>query len=222
MARAEAAGPSGASDLPFGRLCPAARQSVSGHARLIAQPAYQKLLAAEPLLQAADPGPHRHLPGRSSAWRASSSSTSSSSTASMRRASMIAHDRHRCSPPSSTPRRATSRLSTMRPPQHARRCAAAGRDQRRPAHLRHRSATAWSSPPRRARSSTRACRSRYLIGEAQPLTTFGARAGVLEIALADESRRLRHRAPSRRAARRGRRDRADRQSCSTTGGPTSR
>src|SRR5688572_25086310 len=51
MARAETAGSVGARYLPFGRLYPAARKSVSGHARLIARPAYQKLLAAEPLLK---------------------------------------------------------------------------------------------------------------------------------------------------------------------------
>ena len=34
-----------------------------GHARIIAEPAYRRLLAAEPLLQAFDPDADRHLPG---------------------------------------------------------------------------------------------------------------------------------------------------------------
>jgi len=51
MARAEAASPPAGSRLPDAANAGARRGSVSGHARLLAGPAYQKLLAAEPLLR---------------------------------------------------------------------------------------------------------------------------------------------------------------------------
>ncbi|CAN5382373.1 PAS domain-containing sensor histidine kinase [soil metagenome] len=51
MARAEAASPPAGSRLPHTANAGARRGSVSGHARLLAGPAYQKLLAAEPLLR---------------------------------------------------------------------------------------------------------------------------------------------------------------------------
>src|SRR5690606_12189442 len=51
MARAEAARPSGAEYWSFARAFSAARPALSGHARLLARPAYQKLVAAEPFLR---------------------------------------------------------------------------------------------------------------------------------------------------------------------------
>ncbi len=51
MARAEAAGPSMAKRLPLSRLGLPLRTGIPGHARLLAHPAYQKLLAAEPILR---------------------------------------------------------------------------------------------------------------------------------------------------------------------------
>ena len=51
MMRAEAAEPTAAKRLlPFGLRFPR-RATISGHAKLLARPAYQKLLAAEPLLR---------------------------------------------------------------------------------------------------------------------------------------------------------------------------
>jgi len=51
MAEAEAAEPPVAKRLPFFGLRLPRRAVVSGHAKLLAQPAYQRLLAAEPLLR---------------------------------------------------------------------------------------------------------------------------------------------------------------------------
>ena len=55
MARAEAATPSIAKHLPFSGATSPRRPAVSGHAGLLAHPAYRKLLAAEPLLRRAIP-----------------------------------------------------------------------------------------------------------------------------------------------------------------------
>ena len=51
MAQAEAAKPSVARHLSFSGIRFPRRATISGHARLIAAPAYQRLLAAEPLLR---------------------------------------------------------------------------------------------------------------------------------------------------------------------------
>ena len=51
MARAEAASSSSARYLPFAKVLRAAQPAISGHARLLARPAYKKLLAAEPVLR---------------------------------------------------------------------------------------------------------------------------------------------------------------------------
>ena len=62
MAKADAWGaPDGST---FARRGTAGQSVVAGNARIIAAPAYRRLLAAEPLLQAFDPDPDRHLPDR--------------------------------------------------------------------------------------------------------------------------------------------------------------
>ena len=51
MARAETAGASQSEHLPIAKTMFARKQAVRGHARLLAQPTYEKLLAAEPILR---------------------------------------------------------------------------------------------------------------------------------------------------------------------------
>ncbi|MBN9017260.1 MAG: PAS-domain containing protein [Rhizobiales bacterium] len=51
MARAQAAGASDSGRLSIGRIFSRRRDRIRGHARLVAQPAYEKLLAAEPILR---------------------------------------------------------------------------------------------------------------------------------------------------------------------------
>jgi two-component system cell cycle sensor histidine kinase PleC len=186
MARAEAASPSGARYLPFFRLFSAARPNISGHARLLARPAYQKLVAAEPFLRRLIPiliviflfivglarfvelyqlKIDREHEARdmitmiASVLTATIEQRSAAGTSSLSRSQLL------------------NTLADALPP-------GATGDGRR-IFLTDPDGVVVATAPR-ALDYEEILLTR-LIGETQPLTTFGARAGVLEIALADET-----------------------------------
>jgi two-component system cell cycle sensor histidine kinase PleC len=185
MARAETAGSAGARYLPFGRLYPAARKSVSGHARLIARPAYQKLLAAEPLLKRLIPvliviflsivGLARFVElYQLKLDREHEARDMITMIASVLTAELNAAPSHQALSKMDL----LNTLADVLPP-------GATSDGRR-IFITDPDGMVVASAPRAVEDEGMPLT--YLIGEAQPLTTFGARAGVLEIALPDESR----------------------------------
>ena len=158
MARAEAAEPVCREAFALVRDQAPARAAISGHARLLARPAYQRLLAAEPLLRRLIPiliviflvivGLARFV----ELYQLKTEREYDARETMGMIATVLAGALDRRGEPATPP-------STQRRPQRARRRAAAGRDRRRPPHLRHRRRTARSSPPRRAPSTTRTSRS---------------------------------------------------------------
>ncbi len=185
MARVETAQPSGARYLPFARFYPASRPAVSGHARLIARPAYQKLLAAEPLLKRLIPiliiiflsivGLARFVElYQLKLDREHEARDMITMIASVLTATLDAT-------PSHQPLSRMDLLNTLAdalPP-------GATSDGRR-IYITDPDGTVVATAPRSMEEEGLPLT--YLIGEAQPLTTFGARAGVLEIAMPDASR----------------------------------
>jgi len=189
MARAAAASPSGARYLPFSRAFRAARPAISGHARLLARPAYQKLLAAEPFLRRLIPvliiiflsivglarfvelyqlKLDREREARDMITMIASVLTSTLDTPSIAEATVL---------PRNT---LLNTLADALPP-------GATGDGRR-IFVTDPDGVVVATAPRAVDDEERPLTD--IIGEAQPLTTFGARAGVLEIALADETRAL--------------------------------
>ena len=189
MMRAAAAEPTAAKRLlPFGLRFPR-RATISGHARLLARPAYQKLLAAEPLLRKLIPvlififlvivGLARFVElYQLRTEREYQARETMGMIASALAGSLDKLQSGAASPP--------SRLDVLNVLADALPPGATG-DGRR-IYVTDQAGTVIATAPRAVDEEdiplTR------IIGEAQPLTTFGARAGVLEIALADGSRAL--------------------------------
>jgi two-component system cell cycle sensor histidine kinase PleC len=185
MARAQAASPSGARFLPFAKHFAAARPTISGHARLLARPAYQKLVAAEPLLRRLIPiliviflfivGLARFV----ELYQLKLDREHEARDMITMIASVLAStlDRPQAA---DKPLARSSLLNTLAdalPP-------GATSDGRR-IFVTDPDGVIIATAPRRI--DDEGVPLVRIIGEAQPLTTFGARAGVLEIALSDEA-----------------------------------
>ena len=189
MTRAAAAASSAARRLlPYGFRLPR-RATISGHARLLARPAYQKLLAAEPLLRRLIPvlififlvivGLARFVELYQLKFEREYEARESLSMVASVLGGALDKLHDGAAPP---PSRADilNVLADSLPP-------GATADGRR-IYVTDQGGSVIATAPRATDKEdvplTR------IIGEAQPLTTFGARAGVLEIALADGSRAL--------------------------------
>ena len=186
MARAGAAGPSMAKRLPFSGIRISQRAGISGHAKLLAHPAYQKLLAAEPMLRRLIPvliviflvivGLARFVElyqqkiDREQGARQTVAMIAA--VASSAFADMGAH-------PLSNPEILNTLADAL--PQGST-------GDGRQIYVTDGGGTVIATAPRAPDLEGRALTA--IIGEAQPLTTFGARAGVLEIALTNDERAL--------------------------------
>jgi two-component system cell cycle sensor histidine kinase PleC len=185
MARAGVAGPSVAKHLPFSAGGASAR-GVPGHAKLLAHPAYQKLLAAEPLLRRAIPvliviflsmvglarffelyqlKDQRELGARETVGMV---------------AAIVAAGLDGLGPTEARTQNAVLNAVADALPAGA---LADGRL----VYVTDEDGVVIATAPRMPDHEHVLLTS--IIGEAQPLTTFGARAGVLEIALADSEER---------------------------------
>ena len=184
MARAEAASPSVAKRLSLSGFSFPRRAAVPGHAKLLARPAYQKLVAAEPLLRRMIPvliviflvivGFARFIElYQLKAEREYDARSNVGMVAAVVAAAFGKVD----ADPAKSPAQSDllNLLADALP-------AGATADGRR-IFVTDRAGTVVATAPRSTDNEdiplTR------IIGEAQPLTTFGARAGVLEIALTD-------------------------------------
>ena len=188
MARAEAAKPSVARQLSFSRLRLPRRAAITGHARLIAEPAYQRLLAAEPFLRKLIPiliviflmivGAARFIElyqlkieREYDARESLGMIASVLSTALEKNGAAISADKRND---------VLNLVADALPP------SAAG-DGRRIYVTDGDGMIVATSPRDPAMEDMPLVR---VIGEAQPLTIFGARAGVLEIGLVDGTQAL--------------------------------
>src|ERR1700686_2260709 len=189
MMRAAAAESSGAKRLLLFGLSFPARSTISGHAKLLALPAYQKLLAAEPLLRKLIPllififlvivGLARFVElYQLKSEREYEARESLSMIASVLGGALDKLRTGATQPPSRA--EILNVLADALPP-------GATGDGRR-IYVTDQAGSIVATAPR-AMDEEDVPLTR-VIGEAQPLTTFGARAGVLEIALADGSRAL--------------------------------
>jgi two-component system, cell cycle sensor histidine kinase PleC len=186
MARAAAASPSGARYLPFSKAFRAARPAISGHARLLARPAYQKLLAAEPFLRRLIPiliiiflsivGLARFV----ELYQVKLDREREARDMITMIASVLAStlDKPEIVETTLLPRHTLlNTLADSLPP-------SATGDGRR-IFVTDPDGIVVATAPRSVDDEGKPLT--VTLGEAQPLTTFGARAGVLEIALADET-----------------------------------
>ncbi len=183
MARAEAASPSDARLLRFPRVRRPRPARISGHARLLAGPAYQKLIAAEPLLRRLIPilviifllivGLSRFVElYQLKAERELEARQTIDMIASLT-ATAFANVSHGAE---------LSRTDVLNTLANALPAGAtAGGRSIYITDVEGNVIAAEPGPPGEPRQALT-----DIIGEAQPLTTFGARAGVLEIALADD------------------------------------
>ena len=185
MARAQTASPSGARFLPFAKHFAAARPAISGHARLLARPAYQKLVAAEPLLRRLIPiliviflfivGLARFV----ELYQLKLDREHEARDMITMIASVLAStlDRQQAADKPLARYSLLNTLADALPP-------GATSDGRRIFVTDPDGVIVATAPRRIDDEGVPLVR---IIGEAQPLTTFGARAGVLEIALSDEA-----------------------------------
>jgi two-component system cell cycle sensor histidine kinase PleC len=185
MARAATASPSLAKRLPLSGLGMPPRAAVPGHAGLLAYPAYQKLLAAEPILRRLIPiliviflaivGLARLL----ELYQQKAEQTEVARKTLALIAAAVSGGLSHVADPSVqqtlSPTQARDTLTAVLPD------GATGEN--RQIYVTDASGTIVAAAPAAADAEGR--RLTAIIGEAQPLTTFGARAGVLEIALAD-------------------------------------
>src|ERR1700686_4423855 len=188
MMRAAAAESSAAKRLLLFGLSFPRRATISGHAKLLARPAYQKLLAAEPLLRKLIPvlififlvivGLARFV----ELYQLKSEREYQARESLSMMATVLGGGPDKLRAAAQPP----SRGEILNVPADALPPGATS-DGRR-IYVTDQSGSIVATAPRAVDEEdvplTR------VIGEAQPLTTFGARAGVLEIALADGSRAL--------------------------------
>ena len=187
MARVEAARSPSARFLPFAKALRAARPAISGHARLLARPAYQKLLAAEPFLRRLIPvliiiflsivGLARFV----ELYQLKLDRERDARNMITMIASVLANTLD-TAPGGGTeaPSRydLLNRLDNALPP-------GASNDGRR-ILITDPNGIVIATAPRSIEDENQPLTD--IVGESQPLTTFGARAGVMEIALTDETR----------------------------------
>ena len=187
MARAEAASPSVAKHLPFSGSRIGNRPGISGHAKLLAHPAYRKLVAAEPFLRRLIPvlivifltivGLARFLElYQLKGEREQSARETVGMVAAVVSATFAGTD----SGETLWRTDVLNKLADALPP------GALGDG--RQIYITNADGLVIATAPRAIEQENVQLAS--IIGEAQPLTTFGARAGVLEIALAGEARAL--------------------------------
>ncbi len=185
MARAEAASPSVAKRLLFSGLRAPLPPGISGYARLLAGPAYQKLVAAEPLLRRLIPiliavflvivGLARFIElYQLKTEREQDARRTIGMVASVVGAAFADNGG------ALSQREVRNALADALPPG-----ATAGK---RRIYITDADGTVVAAAPEGIEPGRRVLTA--IIGEAQPLTTFGARAGVLEIALTDGERAL--------------------------------
>ena len=183
MAEAEAAAPPVAKRLSFSWLSLPRRAIVSGHATLLAQPAYQRLLAAEPLLRRLIPiliaiflimvGLARVV--ELSQLKAEREYEARETIGMMATVLSSAIDKAHTDPTTAPTRdELADALAKALPP------GATGSGRR--IYLTDRDGKVVAVAPAAAEVENVSLNT--IIGEAQPLTTFGARAGVLEIGMA--------------------------------------
>ena len=186
MARAGAAGPSSAGFLPFSKAFRGWESPVPGHARLIAHPAYRKLLATEPLLRRLVPiliGVFLILVGLARFAELSQMRVDREREA-RDTLTMIATVLSSTLGDIKTETKASrSRTEILNAIADALPSGAAGNG--RQIYVTDADGVVVATAPRNIEAETIPLT--QLIGEAQLLTTFGARAGVLEIPLADET-----------------------------------
>src|SRR5258706_3350690 len=189
MARAEAVHPPAAKRWFFSGLSFPRRAIISGHARLLAQPAYQRLLSAEPLLRKLIPiliviflrmvGLARFV----ELYQLKSEREYDARDTIGMMATVLANalDKARADPAAPPSRDdLTNALADALPP------GATGAGRR--IYVTDSNGKVVATAPRVDEQEEIALS--RIIGETQPLTTFGARAGVLEIALPDDSQAL--------------------------------
>jgi two-component system cell cycle sensor histidine kinase PleC len=189
MARAAAANPPGAKYLPFFRAFKEAKPAISGHARLLARPAYQQLLAAEPFLRRLIPiliiiflsivGLARFV----ELYQLKLDREREARNMITMVATVLTNTLDAPSIAETIPVPRNTVLNTLAdslPP-------GATSDGRR-IFVTDPDGFVVATAPRSIEDEGKPLTE--ILGEAQPLTTFGARAGVLEIALADETRAL--------------------------------
>ncbi|MEJ0012365.1 MAG: ATP-binding protein [Bauldia sp.] len=179
MARAEAAQPPVAKRLPFSGNGAAGKTGIPGHAKLLAHPAYQKLLAAEPALRRAIPilivmflvmvGLARFV--ELYQQKADHETNARQSVAMIAAVTSAAFAGQGATPLSTDA--ILNMLADALP-------AGATADDRR-IYVTNDAGIIVATAPRATDIEGKALTD--IIGEAQPLTTFGARAGVLEINL---------------------------------------
>lgn len=180
MARAESAGPSVAKHLPFPRASSARKARIAGHAKLLAHPAYQQLLAAEPMLRRLIPvliaifliivglarfaELYQQRDDREQTARDNVGMVTAVVAAAFTRAG-TSHLTTRAD--------VLNALADALPPN--------GTAEGRRIYVTNAAGTVIATAPRLETDENLPLTA--IIGETQPLTTFGTRAGVLEIAL---------------------------------------
>jgi len=187
MARAEAASPSDARLLRFSRFRTFRPPRISGHARLLAGPAYQKLIAAEPLLRRLIPiliaiflvivGFARFIELYQLKTEREAEARQRIEMIAVLISGAFAKADHGD---------ALSRTDVLNVLANALPAGAAAHGRR--IYITDAAGNVIAAAPSDAGQSHLLLTD--IIGEAQPLTTFGARAGVLEIALANDERAL--------------------------------
>lgn len=186
MARTQTASPSDAGFQPFSKVFRAARPAISGHARLLARPAYRKLLAAEPFLRRLIPvliiiflsivGLARFV----ELYQLKLDRERDARDMITMIASVLANTLDEAPAAGAAPLSRNALLNALAdalPPGatgHGRRIFVTDPD-----------GVVVASAPRSIEEE--GLRLTDILGETQPLTTFGARAGVMEIALPDET-----------------------------------
>ncbi len=184
MAEAGAAPSPGAKGLSFSGLRLPHGASISGHAKLLAEPAYQKLLAAEPFLRRLIPvliviflvivGLARFIElYQLKAEREYDARETVGMVAAVLSASLS-----KAATASETPPARIDVLNTL-----ADALPTNGTGDGRRAYVTNGDGMIIATAPRNTEQEDQPLN--RILGEAQPLTTFGARAGVIEITLAD-------------------------------------
>jgi two-component system, cell cycle sensor histidine kinase PleC len=184
MARAEAVQPSVAKRSPLSGIRLPRRAAISGHAKLLARPAYQKLLAAEPLLRRLIPilivifllivGAARFV----QLYQLKSEREYDARETIGLVAAVLSATLEKAYPADSSPAASTDVLKTLM----ASMPASAAADGRQ-IYVTDPDGLVIATAPRN--TDFEGVPLIRILGESQPLTIFGERAGVLEIELAD-------------------------------------
>ena len=185
MARTAAAGPSMARRLPLSGFRMPPRAGIPGHARLLAHPAYQKLLAAEPILRRLIPvlivlflaivGLARGLELYEQKAERTDAARQSLTLIAAALSGGLSHVADPSVQHTLSPTQARDALAAALPE--------GATAENRQIYITDVAGTIVAAAPPAPDAEGRPLTA--IIGEAQPLTTFGARAGVLEIVLSN-------------------------------------